>query len=225
MSSTDVGAMSQYGEGGGVIPHDGRAPRESLSEPAQALLDAARRLLLSGGFDALRLDAIVQEAGKHKAAVKYHFGSKDGLVLTLVETLDRERLRALAEELERTTDQSGRTYDEILEERVTEHDEFRMFYDLFPHVVRDERLAPRMGALYEWYRSIHVRLVEGSTSCRSLDADESDALAHLMVAVVDGLALQALLGSDKIRLRRAVKLWGQLLQTVYRREQTKAPTE
>ena len=46
---------------------------------AQALVDAARRLLARGGYDALRLEAIAAESGQNKAMIRYWFGDKAGL--------------------------------------------------------------------------------------------------------------------------------------------------
>ena len=45
------------------------------------ILGAARRLLLRGGREALRWDAIAAEAGRNKSAIKYCYGNKKGLVL------------------------------------------------------------------------------------------------------------------------------------------------
>ena len=72
-------------------------PALSLPETAQRLLEAARRLLLAGGFDALRLDAIAAESGKNKASIKYYFGNKDGLILAILDSLDYDDCLALAE--------------------------------------------------------------------------------------------------------------------------------
>ena len=72
-------------------------PAQSLPETAQRLVEAARRLLLAGGFDALRLDAIAAEAGKNKASIKYHFGNKDGLILAILDSLDYDDCLAFAE--------------------------------------------------------------------------------------------------------------------------------
>ena len=58
---------------------DGRDTREKL-------LDAAERLFAEQGFDSTSLRQITSAAGANLAAVNYHFGSKDDLI---VEVLDR----------------------------------------------------------------------------------------------------------------------------------------
>ncbi len=73
-------------------------PVTDLPETAERILEAARRLLLRGGFEALRWDAIAAEAGRNKSAIKYYFGNKKGLILALVDSLDYEECLAFAEE-------------------------------------------------------------------------------------------------------------------------------
>src|SRR3954470_9856867 len=50
-----------------------------------ALLDAAARVYARRGFDGATLDEVADEAGFTKGAVYAHFGSKDNLLLALME--------------------------------------------------------------------------------------------------------------------------------------------
>ncbi|MFJ6139353.1 TetR/AcrR family transcriptional regulator [Kitasatospora sp. NPDC092286] len=51
------------------------------------LLDAVERLLVRGGVDAVRLDAVAVEAGVSKGGLLHHFPSKRALVRGVVERL------------------------------------------------------------------------------------------------------------------------------------------
>ncbi|MFF1905053.1 TetR/AcrR family transcriptional regulator [Kitasatospora sp. NPDC058218] len=51
------------------------------------LLDAVERLLVRGGLDAVRLDAVAEEAGVSKGGLLHHFPSKRALVQGVVERL------------------------------------------------------------------------------------------------------------------------------------------
>ncbi|MFD9907022.1 TetR/AcrR family transcriptional regulator [Streptomyces sp. NPDC059063] len=51
------------------------------------LLNAAERLLVKQGVDAIRLDAVAAEAGVSKGGLLYHFPSKQALVQGVVERL------------------------------------------------------------------------------------------------------------------------------------------
>jgi len=71
---------------------DGRDTREKL-------LDAAERLFAEQGFDSTSLRQITTAAGANLAAVNYHFGSKDDLIIEVLERklqpLNRERIDLL----------------------------------------------------------------------------------------------------------------------------------
>jgi AcrR family transcriptional regulator len=56
------------------------------------ILAAGRRQLLAGGYAGLSTRKVAQEAGVPVSQLNYHFGSKQGLILTLLEDEDRRRL-------------------------------------------------------------------------------------------------------------------------------------
>ena len=53
------------------------------------ILDAARRRLLADGYAAMSTRKVANEAGVPLSQVHYHFGSKGGMVLALLEAEDR----------------------------------------------------------------------------------------------------------------------------------------
>lgn len=169
-------------------------PVVDLPETARLILEAARRLLLRGGWEALRWDAIAAEAGRNKSAIKYYFGTKKGLVLALVDSLDYDDCLAFAEELR------GVTGEERLERYVSgqrrlaaDEEGFRLFFDLLPHVARDDELRPRVAELYAWYYKMNIEWFGLTDRVTPRNAPGFTALGAVMTAVVDGLALQAAL--------------------------------
>jgi AcrR family transcriptional regulator len=62
-------------------------------ERRRQLLDAAERMLIDGGSDALRMDAVARAGGVSRPVVYEHFGDRDGLVVAL---LDRHAERTSA---------------------------------------------------------------------------------------------------------------------------------
>jgi AcrR family transcriptional regulator len=188
-------------------------PTHSLPEPAQELLEAAKRLLLRGGFEALRLDAIVHEAGKNKASVKYYFGNKEGLVGAIMDSLDHDQCLQLAE---RTKDVAGKErlerYIAGQTEMASDGDGFLMFFDILPRVARDDRLRERAGTLYDWYYQMNLQWLGLADRVTPESQDELVALASFLVAVVDGLAVQAAVRPRGFDLARTMRVLNHFLE-------------
>ena len=188
-------------------------PTRPMPRPAQEILRAARRLLLEGGFDALRLDAIVREAGKNKSAVKYYFGNKDGLIMAVTESLDHDKCMALAARARaaRGEEERLRCYIEGQKELIVDEDSFLVFFDLLPHILRDERLRSKLAAVYPWYRQIGLERLGLSDKVTDENKEELEAFAALMTAIADGLALQYLLRPPGFDVDRCLGVLRQIL--------------
>ena len=77
--------------------------RERLSpaESRAAALEAARRLLIEQGPQAVTLKAVAAEIGKTHANLLHHFGSAAGLQAELARTMAEQVTRAIADTVER----------------------------------------------------------------------------------------------------------------------------
>lgn len=53
---------------------------QAIDATRRAIIEAAREILLKGGYSELSLDAVAAQAGVVRATVYYHFGSKVGLL-------------------------------------------------------------------------------------------------------------------------------------------------
>jgi AcrR family transcriptional regulator len=185
-------------------------PIDALPPVARTILEAARRLLADGGYEALTLSAIAEAADEPKASIGYYFGNKDGLIVALVDALTHEANRALLAETEGLPMGERRLHALIDGEvRIADDVEsFRSFFAILPHALRDERLRVRVGGLYEGYRETVLRCVAAAGE----DELRRSMLpfAMLMIAIVDGLAIQHGLDPDGIDVRAAVELWERL---------------
>ena len=90
-----------------------------------------------------------------------------------------------------------------------DRDSYQMFYDIIPHVLRDDELQPHLRQLFEWYRRLDTWALDESGAARPHQA-QSEPLAVLTVAMTDGLALQALADPD-LDLAPAFALWRRLV--------------
>ena len=183
-------------------------PMEALAPTAQRLLTAAQRLLAGGGFEALKLSAIAREAGESKASIGYHFGNKAGLVTALVDSLAHDANRGLIEETGRLPRGEQRIHALIDGETriAADAESFLSFFEVLPYALREPDLRERVAALYDGYRE---------TVMRCLDADQAPPaplrpFAMLMIAIVDGLAIQHGLDPEGADVAAATALWEQL---------------
>lgn len=62
-----------------------RVTKEIMSKTKKNLLKAAAELIAERGVDAMSIREITEHAKANVAAVNYHFGSREGLVITLME--------------------------------------------------------------------------------------------------------------------------------------------
>jgi len=185
-------------------------PMTTLAPTAQRILAAARRVLERDGFDGLRLQAIAEEAGEPKASIAYHFGNKAGLVATLVDYLMHDANLALIRETQRLPVGAERIHALVDGERriVADRDAQQQFFEVLPHALRDAALRPRVATLYEGYRETVLRCLGAG--------DEADRrrllpVAMLMIAIVDGLAIQHGLDDD-LDVTAAIELWERVVQ-------------
>ena len=166
-------------------------PLSALPETAQKLLLAAKEIIATEGFDALTLNAVSARSGENKAMISYYFGNKAGLVAAVVDSVvhdeyvssrsrmsavePRQRARRLTEEMRRVDAAS---------------EEFRVFFELLPHVLRDDTLRRRIALLYRWYWSVKLEWLGITGPAASLDNPELLGRAQILSAVIDGLAIQ-----------------------------------
>lgn len=183
---------------------------------------AARAVLTRGGPQALTVQAVAEEAGTYPDAVRYHFGGKAGLISAVVESLaNDEGFRAIAR-ASGTAPRAEVVHRLIEADRdlLRDHDSFRDFYALLSRIVLDGELRERVALLYQGFRAMYGGVV-GSEG--GLSDDELHALETLMIAVIDGLAVQKLLDPAAVRLDVVLPFWENVLHLVFAGRPTPRP--
>ncbi len=207
---------------GGPPAEGERQRRRRDGSTAARLVAAARVVLARGGPQALTVQAVAEEAGTYPDAVRYHFGGKAGLVSAVVESLaDDPRFWAIARD-------SGTAPRADVLRRLLEADRdlllddgsYRDFYALLSGIVLDAELRERVAVLYRGYRAMYAGVV---SSEGGFSADELHALETLMIAVIDGLAVQKLLDPDSVRLDVVLPFWEHVLELVFARVSDREP--
>jgi AcrR family transcriptional regulator len=183
----------------------GTAPRGAvggkgaeLPVTAQRVLEAAKRIVAERGLSALTLDAVAQESGEYRSAIRYHFGDKAGLLAAIMDSTalspatvplfeavgaaEAGRPRALA-------------HVAALETVSADTEQFRLFWALLPHVLNDPVQRGRLGELYERYTRIN-REAFGVEAAGPDEERRLRGLARLLTAACDGLGLMTCLEDD-----------------------------
>jgi AcrR family transcriptional regulator len=167
-------------------------------------------VLTRAGYAGLSLEAIAGEAGENKASIRYHFGNKAGLITALVDSVVHDENVKLLKDLSKTGDDRVATLMAMHRRTTMNTAQYRLFYDLFPNVVRDAGLWPRMAELFRWYRELDAMAL-------APDADDElrarvEVLASLTVAICDGLAMQHISDPD-FDLAPVFELYERLVRT------------
>jgi AcrR family transcriptional regulator len=199
MSSASEAASQRAADGASTPPSsEGRLqstfedPLSALPETARRLLVAAKGIIASDGFDALTLNAVSTASGENKAMISYYFGNKAGLVAAVLDSVIHDEYIASQDRM-KDVDPKRRTERLVEEMRRMDAatEEFRVFFELLPHVLRDETLRRRIAVLYRWYWSVKLEWLGIASPSDALDDPELLGLAQVLSAVIDGLAVQA----------------------------------
>lgn len=166
-------------------------PLRSLPETARRLLIAAKQIVAEEGFETLTLKRVSERAGENKAMVAYYFGNKAGLVATVLDSVIHDEY---LDSLDRMRDVSpGERIPRLVEEMqrmAAWAEDFQVFFELLPHVLRDEALRRRMAMLFRWYWKKKLEWLGLEDGAGGLADPDLLGLAQLLSAVIDGLAIQ-----------------------------------
>jgi AcrR family transcriptional regulator len=172
------------------------------------LLDAAARVYARHGFAGATLDEVAAEAGFTKGAVYGHFGSKENLLLALLQEylvgqiaeqlalFDRERL-----DRERPTWQRPLAGSDSWMRRLSEDpDPFRLFVELWSYAQRDEQLRVRLASGLEALRATFVGFGVESAADAGLQTPHAahEQFANALVGLILGLGLLKLADPDNV---------------------------
>jgi AcrR family transcriptional regulator len=186
---------------------------ERKAETRARLLAAAADLFAEQGIDAVSVDAVAEAAGRTSGAVYAHFGSKQGLLLALLDSWkDSVRTVLLAEVAvsqsprgqlaavwENVSGPTGPTGDDSRRWTLLEH-------ELWLRATRDEEVAEVIRARDAEARRFSARQLAGWTSAvGARPPAEPGELAVLVRALLTGLAMQRSLEPDTVSDDLAVR--------------------
>jgi AcrR family transcriptional regulator len=161
-----------------------------------ALLEAARRLILEKGFAATTARDLVAASGTNLGSIGYHFGSREALLSQAIEELFDEWTELLAsaafsEEGASPLERLTASWKATLATLSEHHGLIRAFVEALAHAERSPEFRKQMRNHYRRIQRRVARLVEAALGPDAV-AKGADpmVIALFVIAVFDGLAVQ-----------------------------------
>jgi AcrR family transcriptional regulator len=171
------------------------------SEKAQRIVAAMRESVGSRGAAASTFDQVAQEAGVSRGLLHYYFGSKERLLVEVVRHDSEIRMQRLEEALGRAG-----SVEAIVEVLVTHLENFlesdpagaALIYELFSAARHNDEIRVEMAELFRRSRehvaeALREKEREGVVRLRG----DAEAVASILFAMGDGIALQILYDPDR----------------------------
>lgn len=164
----------------------------------EALLEAAVVCLRERGYGSTTARDLATTAGVSLGAIRYHFGSTDGLLTEAIGECGNRWIAGLRASLSSpSTDDPAAgmlgAVDALYDVFAAERPVFVGFVEAF---ARAQRSAKARGQLAGHYDEFRRGLVAALRAALGQDRDE-EALASILIAVVDGLMIQWLLDPER----------------------------
>jgi|RhiMethySRZTD1v2_1073278.scaffolds.fasta_scaffold1031070_2 AcrR family transcriptional regulator len=179
-----------------------------MTDRMAQILDAACRVIVRDGASALRMADVADEAGVSRTLVHYYFETRaDLLAKVFAYTDDRADERAVAGL--RTLPTGLRRVERLLGAYLEDEKVFRTNWVLWMEtwraaVFEPELREPVVESNRLWIRQIAEQVEQGQADGSIPKHVDAQAAAHRLVAQLDGLGQQVLIGG--VERRRAVEL-------------------
>lgn len=174
------------------------------------LCAAVWRLASREGLEAVTVRRVAQEAGWSTGAVVHYFSDKEDLLLSAFQTVADRVSHRLARLEERTTEPLELARAWLVEGLPVDADrkaEVRVWFALLGLALTRPALARAQRLTYRAWRGRVAELLREAQTAGALRADvDCPAAAAALVALVDGLAIQATFEPRAISGARAVAL-------------------
>lgn len=182
------------------------------------LLDAAKTVLLTHGYAGLSTRSVAAKAGTQMSQIRYHFGSKEGLILALFERMNDDLIARQAAAFENPDLPLSRKWAlscDYLEADLASGF-VRVINELIAAGWSDEAVGDVVRpALRRWYELI-LRLVrQFEREHGALGPFAADDVAALVASAFMGAETHILLGypADRFPAIRALRRFGTLIES------------
>jgi len=179
-------------------------------------LDAARAVLQRDGVAALSTRSVGAEAGVNLSLIHYYFGSRDGLLLAILEQMDADllaRQRAMYGQGETTLAEKWRQAVDFYRQDL-ESGYIRALMELASHGYTNAEMAERVRELMAGWRNLLAEVAAEALPRLGITAVDPSEIASMIVSFWYGMDVQHLLGvtEEEGRLWQTLDTLGRLIE-------------
>ncbi len=161
----------------------------------KSLLEATKQCIVELGIEKLTLRAVAEKAKVTQGTVYYHFQTKEQLLFEVVQEICRSSWQETQDFKGAPTQQVKQALDGAQGRCTPDSFYHRLFFSLMVMGFHNERIREQLGELLQEENLQLAKQVE-QLSESPIAGISSDIWSILLNAVIDGLAIQALLVED-----------------------------
>jgi AcrR family transcriptional regulator len=194
--------------------------RLPAAERRRQIMEVTTRLIAERGFWGLSMQDVADGCGLTVPGLLHHIGSKDGLLIAVLEHRDAEDALSLSDELGRNLDSLDgvdlrQVCSALVRRNATQPEIVRLFA-----VLEAESLAPSHPA-HAYFIARQEQTVAIFTALAKRLTDQPESLARQIVAMMDGLQIQWLRSP---RTTSLVDEWEAAAETLFGAVRTRRAT-
>jgi AcrR family transcriptional regulator len=176
------------------------------ASPRERLLDAAVDHVAAHGIGDLSLRQLAAALGTSHRMLVYHFGSKEGLLVEVIRTVEARQRQALAELAGDAhlpgPEQARRMWQRLADPALWPHE--RLFFEIYGQALQGR---PHTTALLSGIVDTWLEPLTELNLARGMPPQQARASARLGIAVTRGLLLDLLATGDRAGADEAMELF------------------
>jgi len=164
--------------------------RLQSEQTKKKVADAAKALFVQKGYKATSIEDIVQATGSSAGNIYYHFKSKEGLFLYLLDEWDREWERRWQEKESRYPTAEAKLYG-MAEQLVLDnlnHPLTKAADEFFNNSEKAGDVEERMAEMIAGYVNFNKKLLQEGVDAREFGDIDVDTLAVLLDSLIIGVS-------------------------------------
>jgi AcrR family transcriptional regulator len=180
------------------------------------ILRAARHILHRDGVAALTIRAVAAEAGVNLALVHYHFHSRDGLLLAVLEDLNTELLTRQRSLYDQSHTSLADKWRQAIDYYRCDLDSgyVRILLELAAHGYANAQMAERVRAAMRGWQDLLHDVIAELLERQGIDLISADELTSVLASFWYGMELRHLLGvaESEGHMWRTLETIGRLIE-------------